>query len=109
VLTRWNLVRAIYREAITHQYVGLLTAIAAHTIRVSASVIAEAAKQQFKCSPLVAQKFGSAVSRAMAHCMKSGRNATSGRKLSHSVRAVCLVLANRDPRLHALRDPHIIT
>jgi hypothetical protein len=100
---------AIYREVITDQYVGLLTAIAAHTARVSASVIAEAARQQFKCSPLVAQKFGGAVSRALAHCNRAGQSATSGRKLSPSIRAVCLVLANRDPRLHRLRDPHIIT
>ncbi len=81
----------------------MLTAIAAHTARVSASVIAEAARQQFNCSLLVAQKFGAAVQRALAHCNRAGRSATSGKKLSPSVRAVCLVLANRDSRLHRLR------
>jgi hypothetical protein len=105
----WHLVRAnIYREVLVDEYVGLLTGIAVHTARVSASVIAEAAKLQFNCSPLVAQKFGGAVSRALAHCNKTGLSATSGKKLSPSVRAVCLVLANRDSRLHRLRDPHII-
>lgn len=86
------------------QYVALLTAVAAHSTRVNGSVIQEAARQVFNCSPLVAQKFGGAVSKALAHCLRAGLSATSGKKLSASVRAVCLVLAKSDKRLASLME-----
>ena len=81
---------------------GLLAALAQHTSRVNSSVLQNAAVAIFACTPATAKAFAEAMKNTMAMCLYKALKATSGKKLSAAVRAVCLAMA--DPRLTHLHS-----
>ena len=92
-------------EDVAAQYAGLLAALAQHTSRVNSSVLQNAAVAIFACTPTTAKAFAEAMKNTMAMCVHKALKATSGKKLSPAVRAVCLAMA--DPRLSHLQAPYI--
>ena len=89
-------------EDVAAQYAGLLAALAQHTSRVNSSVLQNAAVAIFACTPATAKAFAEAMKNTMAMCLYKALKATSGKKLSAAVRAVCLAMA--DPRLTHLHS-----
>ena len=93
-------------EDVAARYAGLLAALAQHTSRVNTSVLQSAAVAIFACTPAAAKAFAEAMKNTMAMCVQKALKATSGKKLSAAVRAVCLAMA--DPRLTHLQAPYYI-
>ena len=92
-------------EGVAAQYAGLLAALAQHASRVNTSVLQNAAVAIFACTPTTAKAFAEAMKNTMAMCVHKALKATSGKKLSPAVRAVCLAMA--DQRLSHLQAPYI--
>ena len=77
-------------EDVVHKYTGFLCAAAKHTMRLNSSLVKTATKNVFKPDPKVVNDFGDAMAGAMSYCYAKAYKATSGKKLSESVKAVIL-------------------
>ena len=77
-------------EVIISSYLPFLTACACLTTRLSSSVVAQAAVQVLGVSTAVGLKFGQSMSGALSYCYLKGQKATTGKRLSDGVRAICL-------------------
>ena len=90
-------------ELIVKQYVGFLSAVAAHTTRLSKDMVSASAIEIFGCNKSAGYKFGAAMKSALAYRNTKGSKGTSGAKLSDSVRAVLCGSKSNNGTLRALQ------
>ena len=67
------------------QHVDFLEAVAQHTKRINPCSVALVGRDVFQLGKHESHQFGSALSSAFSHCIRSGSKATSGQKLSEEV------------------------
>ena len=77
-------------DLVVKRYVGFLSAVAQHTSRLSKDMVKANAADIFGCSAVVSEKFGSAMKTALSYCHSKGTKATSGKRLTESVKGVVL-------------------
>jgi hypothetical protein len=77
-------------EVIVKHYLGFLVACAHQTNRLTSKLVASAAKEVFGCSDFVGKKFGEVMASALSFCYSKAGKASSGKKLSQSVKSVIL-------------------
>ena len=85
-------------DAVVDAYATFLAECAKRTPRINATLLAEAAVYQFGVKHHAAKKFADAIVLAFGHCLRKGRQATSGAKLRSSVKAV-LTAALMNPKI----------
>ena len=91
-------------DAVVKRYVGFLAAVAQHTSRLSKEMVSGAALDIFGCSKVAAEKFGNAMKTAMSYCHNKGSKATTGKKLTESVKSVVLSFKNQSLLMSALQS-----
>ena len=77
-------------EDVVHKYNGFLCSAARHTTRLNPSLVRTATKNVFKPDSKIVNDFGDAMAGAMSYCYSKAYKATTGKKLSDSVKAVIM-------------------
>ena len=90
-------------DSVVEQYLGFLAAVARVTTRLKVSLVSASACRVFGCCPATGCKFGAAMVAALHWCYEKGRKASSGCKLSDSVKTVCLAFKHVPKSLHDLQ------
>jgi hypothetical protein len=75
---------------IVKHYLGFLVACAHQTNRLSPKLVTSAAKEIFGCSDFIGKKFGEVMASALSFCSGKAAKASTGKKLSESVKTVIL-------------------
>ena len=77
-------------EVVVKHYLQFLCACAQYTLRLNSKVVQQAAVSIFGIPPTGAKMFAEAMVLALQYCMSKGKCASSGKKLSDSVKSVVL-------------------
>ena len=84
------------QEVVVKQYLQFLCACAQYTLRLNSKVVQQAAVSIFGIPPTGAKMFAEAMVQALQYCKIKGKCASSGKKLSDSVKSVVLSFRGAD-------------